>query len=206
MNQGLLQAGSEDIRIYGDGSFQHQLSVGAWAFRVSQFGLDHGAVEAGSTVEFFEFAAILRGIEAVVALDRTARPIHVFSDSQYVQKAFQPLLRKEPVPQRKAFNRIRALYSVTEQQLANRQIRFSMVSRTDADHSRCHLLAITTLREHIRGNRDLLIDIALRAEASRYESFTKERARLETRLRVIEDQLLFSYTRSQALLLSRCAG
>jgi ribonuclease HI len=201
--QALLQAGSEEIRIHGDGSFHHSIGLGAWAFRVAEFGLNRGAVETGSGVEVFEFAAILRGIEAVLGLDGTARPMHVYSDSQFVQTVFLPLLRKEPLPERKTFNRIRDLYSVAERHLANRRIRFSKVSRNDADHRQCHNLARTTLREHIRGNNDLAIDDALKQEAKRYTSLTKERATLETRLRVIEDDLLLSETRSQALLSSR---
>jgi hypothetical protein len=79
---GLLQAGAEYIWIYGDGSFHNEIGVGAWAFRVAEFGLNRAAVEAGSGIEVFEFAALLRGIEAVRALDRTVRPIHVYPSAE----------------------------------------------------------------------------------------------------------------------------
>src|ERR1700719_4634769 len=113
----LLQAGSDEIRIHGDGSFQNKLGVGAWAFRVAEFYLDRGAVEVGSGIEVFEFTALVRGIEAVLALDRTARPIHVHGDSQYVQTVFQCLLRNEPLPERKTFNRVRNLYGIAKRHL-----------------------------------------------------------------------------------------
>ena len=141
--------------------------------------------------------------KAVRALNRTVRPIHVYSDSQYVQIAFVSLLRNQPLPARKAFNRIRTLYSAAERHAAARTIRFSRVSQNNADHRHCHHLALNMLRQHIRGNSDLALDYALRDEAKRYTSLIRERTKLETRLRAIEEELLLSDTRSRALLFGR---
>src|SRR4051794_32723282 len=80
----LLKAGETEVHLYGDGSCYQELEVGAWAFYVPAFGVGQAGFGLGSHVEYFEFQAILAGMESILSVDATARPIHVHSDSQFV--------------------------------------------------------------------------------------------------------------------------
>ena len=46
-----LFAGKDEIRLFGDGSYQELISFGSWAFYAPEFGLQNAGVERGRTIE-----------------------------------------------------------------------------------------------------------------------------------------------------------
>src|SRR6202035_2884525 len=79
-----LGSGPEEIMIYGDGSFSYELSAGAWAAHVPSFGLQIVGSGFGPSAGHFEFCALVEGIQAVVRIDHTTRPLHLRTDSEQV--------------------------------------------------------------------------------------------------------------------------
>jgi hypothetical protein len=69
-----LSAGKTTIDLVGDGSYQHVIHLGSWAFCAPEFGLENSGIETGPGIEHFEITAVLAGIEAILRIDHTQRP------------------------------------------------------------------------------------------------------------------------------------
>ena len=65
-----LKTSPYEIFLYADGSFSCEVGIGAWAFR-AVLNLEGVGSSEGKTVTRFEFLAVLHGLEAVVAVDRS---------------------------------------------------------------------------------------------------------------------------------------
>jgi len=58
--------------------------VGCWAYALPAFAILKFGLESGCSNNRLELAAVVHGLADVVALDHTRRPIHAFTDSEFV--------------------------------------------------------------------------------------------------------------------------
>jgi len=129
-----LAAGLPEIHIFGDGSFQQLLGTGTWAFSVPAFALQQVGLEAGPSVEHFEIRAALSAIHTVLELDQTRRPLRVFTDSEIALNFLQHAAKRDLLPPRKSFHRVRVLYDLAVALAAQRRVVPVKVRPKRAEH------------------------------------------------------------------------
>jgi len=206
----LLNPGARELNLYGDGSFCPELGLGAWAYRVPSLGIAGVGVECGSDAGFFEFAAVVAGIEAVAAVDITARPIHVHTDSEFVWRLLVHMADGAPLPSRSRFEPIRALYSrVAESSGARRVVRPKRKARRK-EVRECHLDARQSLKGHIRASDTLTRALNEQREKQELAALTKHREQLDRRVEDLQEERrlcdLRVQTITQRLNLATCDG
>src|SRR3954465_14623361 len=106
----ILPPGGSEIHIFGDGSYQPLLGLGSWAFCSPGIGIEDVGLAPGPGIENFEILAALTGLEKVLAIDHTRRPIRLHSDSQFTLLFLRYVLERTELPSRRSFDRVRDLY------------------------------------------------------------------------------------------------
>lgn len=194
-----LAAGLPEIHIFGDGSFQQLLGTGTWAFSVPAFALQQAGLEAGPSVEHFEIRAALSAIHTVLKLDQTRRPLRVFTDSEIALNFLQHAAKRDLLPPRKSFHRVRVLYDLAVALAAQRRVVPVKVRPKRAEHVDCHRRAAKRMRDELASDAALAWKLAFRREEDRREALVEERAALHLRLEALEEEALLIATRMHAL-------
>lgn len=184
-----LSPGPNEIAIYGDGSFSCDLLVGAWATHVPSFGLQITGSGFGTLEGHFEFCALVEGIQTVVRLDHTDRPLHLHTDSEYALTALQCLSARTDLPARKSFESIRELYVRITQLIGTRRVRWSRANTNGEFHRICHQAARCALRKQIKSQLAVDAVMALSYEERRREVWLGNRQQLVRRMRRVENNL-----------------
>jgi ribonuclease HI len=177
------------IELYADGSFCHEVGIGAWAFKVPELGLEQVGSSRGSTVRRFEFLAALNGLEQILAVDGSEQPIHLFSDCESTVALISCLRDgKEPKKPRRYDDRadlIPRLHSV----LTRRQIHVTRYVGGSLHHQACHLSASRRLRQEVDCNPVLHHQAALVRQRSRLDNLVKEREPLLDKLSRLDEEI-----------------
>jgi hypothetical protein len=194
-----LAASPLEIDLFGDASYQPLIATGTWAFSVPALGLEGVGLGTGAGVEYFEGMAALSSIRSVLEIDRTPRPLRVHSDSELALQFLQRAVKREPLPTRKSFDRVRPLYDLAIGLAAKRRIVPVRVAPTRPEHGDCHRRAAKKLRHELATNPTLAWQLALRTEQHRLEALVKEQTTLQLRLEALEEQAVLIGTRIRAL-------
>jgi ribonuclease HI len=195
----LLPPGDTELNLYADGSFRQELLIGAWAYRVPTFSLAMSKAEVGASVEWFELAGVVAGIEAISRVDRSARAIHVHSDSAFVGCLLRYLMAGQLLPARRSFERVGDLIRRLAGIVRPWEVRFSRCHGKNPIHRQCHNGAVLEVRERIRTDPVLVHGLALKRDEERFSKLSAEREGLHRRLEKVEDDLLFCEVRLNAL-------
>jgi hypothetical protein len=65
----LLHAGPQALSLDADASYSVELGVGSWAFVVPALPIEKSEIEAVGSNNYLEFAGVVRGLEALSAID-----------------------------------------------------------------------------------------------------------------------------------------
>ena len=187
------------MSIYGDGSFQHHLRLGAGAFFIPQLQLAGSFCGPGSSSEEFELRAVVAGLRELARVDWTTRPVKILSDSTFVITVLHSLSQRSALPPRNSHLRVRALYDEAMALVGDRKILTVKTCSKNDGHRRCHRLALTKLRDEIRANPAYASQLVLMHEEQQRESLQAARAKLEKRIEKIETELLMTDVRISAL-------
>jgi ribonuclease HI len=201
-----LAAGFPEIHLFGDGSFQQLLETGTWAFSAPALGLQQVGLEVGPSVEHFEIRAALSGIEKVLEVDRTRRPLRVYGDSEIALQFLQHAAKREILPCRKSFHRVRGLYDLAISLVTQRPVMPVKVNSARPEHAVCHRLAAKRMREELATDPALAWRLVFRREEERMKALIKERTALQLRLEALEEEVLLIGTRMRALHQGRPEG
>src|SRR5271169_3838599 len=137
----------DSIALYADGSFSHEVGIGAWAFKAPELNLEGGGKAEGKTVTRFEFLAVLDGLEAVAAADKSGLPIQIFSDCDSTVAAINCLLKGEPLKKPERYADRADLLPRLQAILAVRQIQVTRYTGGSLHHQDCHCRARQQLRD-----------------------------------------------------------
>jgi ribonuclease HI len=196
---GSLRAGSSQIEIYGDGSFNALLLYGSWAFTVPALALHGAEAESGPGIETFEVMALLAGLHEVITVDQTIRPIHVYSDSQVALAFWRYAAGRTLLPDRKGLNRVRHLFDLAVELIARRRVTFTLVKPRCGPHRDCHRRAAQKLRHAIATSATIATQLTLRTEVERQQCLLREQEALQAQLTAVEEELLLTNVRLRAL-------
>ena len=128
----------DSIALYADGSFSHEVGIGAWAFKAPELNLEGAGKAEGKTVTRFEFLAVLDGLEAVAAADQSGLPIQVFSDCDSTVAAINCLQKGEPLKKPERYADRADLLPRLQAILAVRQIQVTRYTGGSLHHQDCH--------------------------------------------------------------------
>lgn len=185
----LLAGGPQEIAIYGDGSFRWEALAGAWAAFVPALGLQFTGVGRGSSIEEFELMALVEGVRAMLAIDYTSRPLHLYTDSDTALAAVRHLGTRSGLPAQKSLDRIRELYACAGSLIGKRSLRASK-ARTDSPfHRLCHRAANKAMQGHVRDLLATDFEVKLRYEECRRKQWAVELERLHRRAKLVEAEL-----------------
>jgi ribonuclease HI len=145
----LLPAGERVIQLYGDASYLSEVTSGTWAYQIPTLGLREFGLEADTWTERLELLAIVKGLEAVAAVDFSGRDIHVHTDSTFVLSVMRYLSNLQTLPPRRSFVRVRDLLLQGTAALEGRQVQSFQIKGKVSDHHVCHLEARRHLREQV---------------------------------------------------------
>jgi ribonuclease HI len=185
----LIESGSKEVTIYGDGSFSCELSIGGWAANIPSFGLRIAGGHSGPSAGYFEFWALLEGIRAVVTIDHTTRPLHLHTDCEYVIAILRRLSSRANLPARRAWNSVRAPYEDAIRLIGARHIRWSRADTKGVLHQICHQSARAARREQIQESLASNPVIALGFEERRRNELVRNRELLVRRMTRVENKL-----------------
>jgi len=193
-----LLPGKSEIDLFGDGSFQDLISIGSWAFFAPGLGLESAGVETGPGIEHFEITAVLAGIEAILAIDQTRRPIQVFSDSDVGILLLEHAAERKKLPNRPAFQRSRQLFDWALRLTSQRRVNLTRIgSGSTPEHKYCHQLASTALRSAIAADPALSRQLAMRKDAQRLHAVQKQQQDLRRKLVALGKEALVIQARWQ---------
>jgi ribonuclease HI len=157
-----LEPGKTEVTLFGDGSFQDLISVGSWAFYASDFGLANAGMEPGQTVEHFESIALLAGLEAILSIDRTRRPIHIFTDSDAAIKLIKDAANHKKLPTGSVTQRVQHLFERASLLTARRRVSLTRIaSGSTAENKHCHRLASLKFRSGMAADPALSSQLAM---------------------------------------------
>jgi hypothetical protein len=165
------------------------LQIGGWAYCVPAFGLEMAAVEVGSSVEWFELAGVVEGIEGICGIEHSARPIHVHTDSAFVGCLLKHLIAGQPYPSRRSFERVMDLIRRLAGPCGQRNLRCSPTQRKNPLIRNCHLAAPRKVREYVATDPILTHRLAFKREESKLSTLSAERETLCRRLENIEEEV-----------------
>jgi hypothetical protein len=163
--------------------------IGAWAYRVPAFGIQRTGIERGDHIERFELTAVLEGVEMLAAVDHSARPIHVHTDSSFVMTVLKHAVQDRELPSRRSYDRVRDLFVRGVSTLRARVWDFSLCNGDSLDHRFCHAEAQRAIREHVRGNLPLARQGVIKREEQSLKRLLSEREQLERRLQTVEAEI-----------------
>ncbi len=195
----LLPPGPDEIDLYSDGSHRHELQIGGWACCVPAFGLEMAAAGVGSSVEWFELAGVVAGIEGVAAVEHSVRPIHVHTDSAFVVCLFKHLVAGPPNRSRPTFVRVEDLIRRVAGSCAQRNLKCSYTHGKHPAIRRCHLAAARKVRNYVATDPILSHQLALRREKNKLSTLSAERDKLNRRLQIVDAKLRLCVERVSAL-------
>jgi ribonuclease HI len=198
-----LTAGPSEITIYGDGSYQQQIGLGAWAYSVPSLRLKDASVETATTVEHFEIMAALSGIRRALDVDYTARCFRVHTDSEFTLQFLRHASKGVALPPSKTFARVASLYALAIELSAQRRILPTKVNSVNREHRDCHRRAGKVVREALANNPGLAWKVAFRKEEDRLQTIAKEQDSLQRQLDALEDESILIRVRLQSLNSSR---
>jgi ribonuclease HI len=141
-----------EIVLYADGSFSCEVGVGAWAFTASALNLEGVGSSEGTTVTRFEFLAVLHGLEAVAAVDKSGLPVHVISDCDSTVAAVKRLAARLPLKNPAKYQDRADLIPRLKAVLAERPVQVTRYSGGRLEHKACHRNARRKLREEVNKN------------------------------------------------------
>jgi len=186
-----LHKPKDEIDVFADGSFQELISFGSWAFYAPDPGLENAGVETGPGIEHFEITAALAGIEAILRVDRTTRPIHVFTDSDVGMLLLEHAAERKKLPNRPAFQKSRHLFDKSVHLLAQRWITVTKIgSGSTPEHKYCHQLASAKRRSAIGTDPALRKQLAMRLDEQRLTAIQKQQRDLRRKLVALGKQAL----------------
>ena len=186
-----LLAGKDQIDVFADGSFQELISVGSWAFYAPDPGLENAGIGTGPGIEHFEITAALAGVEAILRVDRTTRPIHVFTDADVCMLLFEHAAERKKLPNRPAFQKSRHLFDRAVHLLAQRRITVTKIgSGSTPEHKHCHQLASGKRRSGIAADPALRKQLAMRMDEQRLNAIQKQQKDLRRKLVALGKQAL----------------
>jgi hypothetical protein len=155
------------------------ISLGSWAFFAPGLGLEDTGVESGAGIEHFEIVAVLAGVETIVRLDQTCRPIRVFTDSECGMLMLQHAIERKRLPMRPMFQRVQHLYDRAVASTAVRPISITRLGSSGTKELKyCHKLALMKLRASINADPALSLQAAMRRNAQRLVTIKKHQKEL----------------------------
>jgi hypothetical protein len=195
-----LIPGESEIGVIADGSYQELIALGSWAFYIPTFELQNSGLESGSSIEHFELTAVLSGIEAILVIDRTPRPIHIFTDSDCALLQLQLATERKPLPGRPIFDRVRHLYDRCMNVASQRPLLLTRIkSGSSPEHRHCHLLASLELRGAVAADPALTRRLAAKRQQQRLKTLLKQRRDLTRKLAALEKEAASTQARLQEL-------
>ena len=174
----------DSIALYADGSFSHEVGIGAWAFKAPELNLEGGGKAEGKTVTRFEFLAVLDGLEAVAAADKSGLPIQVFSDCDSTVAAINCLQKGEPLKKPERYADRADLLPRLQAILAVRQIQVTRYTGGSLHHQDCHCRARQQLRDPKTLHR-----LALIRQRARLAQLIGERESVLNRLAHLDEEV-----------------
>ena len=186
---GLLPPGPLEIALYGDGSFSCEAQAGAWAAHAPALGLHVTGIGRGCSSEQFELLALLEGMRSVLAIDHTARPLNLHTDSDITLTVVRCLSTRSELPARKSFDCLRELYAHARNVIGTRSMHASKARTGSPFHRVCHCAARRALRAHVRILLVTDFEVRLRYEECRRKQCLLELEKLRGRTSQVEDSL-----------------
>ncbi len=185
----LLSAGPALLSLYTDASFADELGVGAWVYSVPAFSVLQSGIEPGHSANGLELAAVVHGLAAVCRADRTARDIHVYTDSEFVIGLMAHVSQRQRMPLRKSYKPMADLYARASDVAATRTLKIFRRADRDPYHAECDRRAREELRRHCTKG-ELARKITLKRVHTRRDSILQEIRKAQRSLRKLEQKLL----------------
>jgi len=179
----------DSIALYADGSFSHEVGIGAWAYKCPQLNLEGTGKAEGKTVTRFEFLAVLDGLEAVTAADKSGFPIQVFSDCDSTVAAINSLQKGEPLKKPERYADRVDLLPRLQAVLAACQIHVTRYTGGSLHHQDCHCRARRQLREEVDHNPKSLHRLALIRQRARPKQLIGDRESILNRLAKLDEEV-----------------
>jgi ribonuclease HI len=195
----LLMPGEAEVDVFSDASACDGLRVGSWAYRIPTFGVNCTGIELGTHIERFELVGAVSGIEAAARFDTSARPIHVYTDSQFAMSVLTRLGRAATLPSRQSYDRVRDLVKRATTALGPRILLCSRCNGESADHLRCHLDALREIRAYVDSDLRLRRDLAVHRAEQKLSQFLTERIQLEEQMLRLDRKVAISETNLHAI-------
>lgn len=195
---GLLHSGQGVLSLYADASYADEANLGCWAYTLPGFPVSAFGIEKGGSVNRLELAAVIHGLKAAVAVDRTTRPIEVHTDSQFVLQLMAPAVNCMPLPKRRSYGRVADLYGEAGRIASGRQISFQLRRAGDPHHDSCDRTARKQLREYCK-NQDVVQAITLKRAKTKRLALIQEIGRTEQSLESLRTKLLSCELKISAL-------
>lgn len=186
--------------MFSDASYQPLLGLGSWAFYVADFSIENVGLAPGPGIENFEIMAALSGLERVLALDHTSRKVRLHIDSQYAIRFLRHAVERTALPTRRTFDRVRDLFQYAMDLTVRRRIVLTSVQTSRPEHIACHRNAAKRLRQELAAHPVFAAKVARRKEEERLQCLEKERFALQRRLDKVEEEIVLTNARSNALL------
>jgi ribonuclease HI len=184
-----LPPGKPDILLFGDGSFQDLISMGSWAFYAPGFDLENAGMEPGPGIDYFEITAVLAGLEAILSIDHTQRPIRIFTDCDCGMLLFQHAIARKRLPTQPIFQRVRHLFDWALHLLSQRGISLTRIgSGSTPENKHCHQLASLKLRSGIAADPALSSQLAMRRHTQGLTVIRKQQRVLRRKLKELEKE------------------
>jgi ribonuclease HI len=145
----------DSIRVFADGSFSSEVGFGAWAFRVRSLSIEGVGSSPGTSVLRFELMAVLEALEAVLGIDSSNLPIHVFSDCDATIALIARLQAGLPLRKPERYSDRADLIPQLQLVLSRREVRTTRFGLGRLKHQACHRAAAARLRRDIDANPQL---------------------------------------------------
>lgn len=197
------QRGCPDpILLDADGSFSNEVGLGAWAFKAPSLNIEGVGSSPGKSVQRFEFLAVLQGLEAVIDVDDSGLPIHVFSDCDATGAAVERLAAGLPLKHPQKYADRADLLPRLQFVLSRREVRTTRFGLGRLEHQACHRAAAAKLRQEVEGNPRLQHELALRRNRARLDQLAKQRWAVLGNLERLDEELSVVHLEIEALELS----
>jgi ribonuclease HI len=188
-----------EIEVYADGSFNEELGLGAWAFKIPKLRLEEVGSSEGKTTTRFEFLGVLNAIEAVIAAEHSGMPIHVFTDCESTVSAIDRLRAGMGLRKPAKYADRADLLPRLEAVLARRTVLVTRVGVGPLEHQDCHRNALSKLRQELAKDPRMQRQVALRRQHVRMAQLLSERNGLLTRLDTVEQEISVRAVEIEAL-------
>jgi ribonuclease HI len=176
---------TESTAVFADGSYYHEIGVGAWAFRIPVFDLLIADASRGPSNTHFELLGALFGLEAAAA--RGARTLTLFTDCTYVADALTSVLRGEkpvriPPSDEDLICRLMSLVDEV-------QIGVTLVKKPHPDHLACDRAAFTKVQSLISADPLLTLRLSFAKESARLSGYIGELAKAQQSLQKSQERV-----------------